>query len=164
MEADSRGQLLNKTAIRAPLEAVPLRAESSPATSAQVPLQPGQSLTKFGPFSPPGHFHPSLKADIDRREAIKEATQHSWKAYEMYAWGDDECHPLSRTGSNLTSAGSVGYQIVDALDTFLVMGMDEEYGKAAKWVRESLDFEKDADFSTFEVSLRLHTGLGGRRS
>jgi hypothetical protein len=50
----------------------------------------------------------------------------------------------------------VGYQIVDALDTFLVMGLEAEYARAAGWVRDHLDWDKDAEFSTFEVS---HAGL-----
>lgn len=47
----------------------------------------------------------------------------------------------------------MGYQIVDALDTLLVMGMEGEYHRAAEWVRRELEWEKDAEFSTFEVSL-----------
>jgi hypothetical protein len=87
---------------------------------------------------------------------VLEAAKHSWKGYESHAWGWDELHPISKTGSNLTRVGGVGYQIVDALDTFLVMGLEEEYKRAAGWVRSNLDWEKDAEFSTFEVSLSSH--------
>lgn len=114
------------------------------------------NLTKYGPFLPhpptSGFFHPHLPADVSRRQAILDATLHSWKAYEEHAWGWDELHPISKSGRNLTSAGGVGYQIIDALDTFLIMGLEEEYIRAASWVKENLNWEKDADFSTFEVS------------
>lgn len=45
----------------------------------------------------------------------------------------------------------MGYQIVDVLDTMLVMGMDEEYGRAAGWVRDELRFDLGGEFNTFEV-------------
>lgn len=65
--------------------------------------------------------------------------------------GADEYHPISRQGSNLTEAGGVGYTVVDALDTMLLMGLDAEYQRARSWVAEKMTFERDADFNTFEV-------------
>jgi mannosyl-oligosaccharide alpha-1,2-mannosidase len=46
----------------------------------------------------------------------------------------------------------VGYQIVDAIDGLLVLGFEEEYLRAAEWVRKDLSFDVDAEFNTFEVS------------
>ncbi len=60
-------------------------------------------------------------------------------------------HPISHSGSNLTAAGGIGYTIVDALDSLLVLGLESEYERARDWVRDHLDFERDADFNTFEV-------------
>ena len=71
--------------------------------------------------------------------------------------GADEYHPLSHTGSNLTEAGGIGYTVADSIDTMLIMGLDEEYQRARKWVEEKLDFEKDGNFNTFEV--RTWAGL-----
>lgn len=65
--------------------------------------------------------------------------------------GDDEYHPLSRKGSNLTKAGGIGYTVVDSIDTMLIMGLHDEYERARKWVQNHLSFERDAAFSTFEV-------------
>ncbi len=45
----------------------------------------------------------------------------------------------------------MGYTIVDSLDSLLVLGFEEEYLRARDWVRDSLDFDKDAEFNTFEV-------------
>ena len=55
------------------------------------------------------------------------------------------------SGSNLTSAGGVGYNIVDSLDSLLIMGLIPEYKRARDWCRDKLDFDKDAEFNTFEV-------------
>jgi hypothetical protein len=65
--------------------------------------------------------------------------------------GADEYHPISRQGSNLTEAGGIGYTVVDALDTMLIMGLDEEYQRARSWVADKMTFERDADYNTFEV-------------
>ena len=70
---------------------------------------------------------------------------------EKNAMGDDEYHPLSRKGSNLTEAGGIGYMVVDVLDSLQIMGLKDEYARARKWVEEKLTFERNATFSTFEV-------------
>ena len=67
--------------------------------------------------------------------------------------GADEYHPISRGGSNLTEAGGIGYTVADALDTMLIMGLNEEYQRARSWVADEMSFERDANFSTFEVRL-----------
>ena len=65
--------------------------------------------------------------------------------------GDDEYHPLSHRGSNLTKAGGIGYTVVDSIDTMLIMRLQDEYQRARNWVQNHLSFDRDADFSTFEV-------------
>jgi len=70
---------------------------------------------------------------------------------ELHAFGDDEFHPISKTGSNLTSSGGVGYTIVDTLDTLILMGLDDELARAQKWVRDKLSFDRDGDYNVFEV-------------
>ena len=67
--------------------------------------------------------------------------------------GDDEYHPISHSGTNLTEAGGIGYTVVDSIDTMLIMGLDEEYQRARQWVATKMDLDRDADFNTFEVSL-----------
>lgn len=68
--------------------------------------------------------------------------------------GDDEYHPMSHEGTNLTEAGGIGYTVVDSIDTMLIMGLQDEYERARQWVAEKLTFEQDANFNTFEVSTR----------
>jgi hypothetical protein len=72
---------------------------------------------------------------------------------EHNAMGDDEYHPLEQSGSNLTEAGGIGYMIVDVIDSLQIMGLQDECSRARTWVSEKLSFERDGDFSTFEVCL-----------
>ena len=69
--------------------------------------------------------------------------------------GDDEYHPISKSGSNLTGSG-VGYAIIDAIDTMQVMGLQDEYNRAREWISSKLSFESDGNFNTFEVSLYIY--------
>ena len=76
---------------------------------------------------------------------------------ERDAMGDDEYHPISRKGTNLTEAGGIGYTVVDSIDTMLIMGLNDEYARARNWVATKMFLEQNANFNTFEV----HPGLPG---
>ncbi|CED83787.1 glycoside hydrolase family 47 protein [Phaffia rhodozyma] len=102
---------------------------------------------------------PVLTADVEKRDAIKEAFLHSWHAYERDAWGNDDYHPISRKGDNISESGGIGYTIIDTLDTLLVMGLTEEYERARDWVANSLTFDVDVEFNAFELTIRLLGGL-----
>ena len=66
--------------------------------------------------------------------------------------GNDEYHPLSKRGSNLTDADGIGYAIIDAIDTMQIMGLQEEYNRAREWISTELTFDRNGSFNTFEVS------------
>ncbi|KAJ7069712.1 glycoside hydrolase [Mycena amicta] len=83
----------------------------------------------------------------------------SFPAYERDAMGADEYHPISHEGTNLTSAGGIGYTVVDSLDTMLLMGLDQEYSRAREWVASEMTFDRDASFNTFETTIRVLGGL-----
>ncbi|EJC98796.1 glycoside hydrolase [Fomitiporia mediterranea MF3/22] len=100
-----------------------------------------------------------MVADVAKRTAIVDAFKHAWHAYERDAMGADEYHPISHQGSNLSSAGGIGYTVVDALDTMMMMGLDDEVARSRKWVDEKLDFEKNGSFSMFETTIRVLGGL-----
>jgi endoplasmic reticulum Man9GlcNAc2 1,2-alpha-mannosidase len=70
---------------------------------------------------------------------------------ERDAMGADEYHPISHKGTNLSEAGGIGYTVVDAIDTMILMGLDDEYLRARSWIEHKLDFDRNASFSTFEV-------------
>ncbi|KAJ8456427.1 hypothetical protein ONZ51_g12132 [Trametes cubensis] len=103
----------------------------------------------------------NITADIPKRDAVVAAFKHAWLAYEPErdAMGDDEYHPLSHKGSNLTEAGGIGYTVVDSIDTMLLMGLHDEYTRAREWVATKMTFERDAQFNTFETTIRVLGGL-----
>ncbi|KAG7100036.1 hypothetical protein E1B28_001822 [Marasmius oreades] len=98
-------------------------------------------------------------ADVEKRDAVVAAFKHAWDAYERDAMGDDEYHPISRKGTNLTKAGGIGYTIIDSIDTMLLMNLTEDYTRARAWVEKKLSFDRDAEFSTFETTIRVLGGL-----
>ncbi|EIN14259.1 glycoside hydrolase [Punctularia strigosozonata HHB-11173 SS5] len=100
-------------------------------------------------------------ADVEKRDAVVNAFKWAWHAYERDAMGDDEYHPISGKGTNLTSAGGIGYTVVDSIDTMLLMGepLAEEYKRARSWVADKLQFDCDANFNTFETTIRVLGGL-----
>jgi mannosyl-oligosaccharide alpha-1,2-mannosidase len=110
----------------------------------------------------------TLGADIPKREAIKAAFLHAWDFYgmfvlratpnpcsclhvELHGFGADEFHPISKTGSNLTNSGGIGYTIVDTLDTLILMGLDDELARARTWLQDKLSFDRDGNYNVFEV-------------
>ncbi|KAF9561604.1 glycoside hydrolase family 47 protein [Agrocybe pediades] len=103
--------------------------------------------------------HAYLSADVAKRDAVVKTFRDSWLAYERNAMGDDEYHPISQQGSNLTKAGGVGYMVVDVLDSLQIMGLQNEYSRARKWVEKDLSFDRDDEFSTFETTIRVLGGL-----
>ncbi|KAJ7044147.1 glycoside hydrolase family 47 protein [Mycena alexandri] len=100
-----------------------------------------------------------FSADVVKRDAIVRAFQHAWGAYERDAMGDDEYHPISQEGSNLTDAGGIGYTVVDSIDTMLLMGLTQEYSRAREWVATKMSFDRNASFNTFETTIRVLGGL-----
>ncbi|KAF9260838.1 glycoside hydrolase [Marasmius fiardii PR-910] len=119
-------------------------------------LQPSSSIIGTD-FSDSQDF--GFAADVERQDAVIKAFTHAWRAYERDAMGDDEYHPISRKGTNLTKAGGIGYTVVDSIDTMLLMGLTEDYARARDWVEKKLSFDRDAEFSTFETTIRVLGGL-----
>ncbi|KAJ7095850.1 glycoside hydrolase [Mycena belliarum] len=107
----------------------------------------------------PGQDKPDFLADAHKRDAIVVAFKHAWLAYERDAMGDDEYHPISHEGTNLTAAGGIGYTVVDSIDTMLLMGLHQEYSRAREWVANKMTFDRNATFNTFETTIRVLGGL-----
>ncbi|CAG7848092.1 Mannosyl-oligosaccharide 1,2-alpha-mannosidase MNS3 {ECO:0000269/PubMed:20023195} [Serendipita indica DSM 11827] len=112
-----------------------------------------------------GDFPTKTKIQTDRAKGGY-IPCHAWFGYERHAFGADEYHPLSQTGSNLTMAGSVGYTVIDSLSTMLLFSLSEDgasigpsYKRARKWLKEEHTFDVDADYNTFELTIRLLGGL-----
>jgi hypothetical protein len=101
---------------------------------------------------------------MDDAEAARMATRvkgeflHAWTGYRTYAWGHDALLPLSR-GHRDWYAQSLLMTPVDALDTMLLMGLDDEAKDARTLIDTKLSFDADIDVKHFEVVIRLLGGL-----
>ena len=73
----------------------------------------------------------------------------------------DEYHPLSKSGTNLLlkDESPVGFTIVDALDTLIILGMEEDYMDARNWIRDELSWDVDGRLNVFETTIRILGGL-----
>ena len=92
-----------------------------------------------------------------RRDAVRDAMLHAWRAYEAFAWGEDELEPLTQTGNN--GGYRMALTMVDSLDTLLILGLDAEFGRAASWVEQNLKFGHQEGINVFEVTIRVLGGL-----
>ncbi|CDS03956.1 hypothetical protein LRAMOSA06911 [Lichtheimia ramosa] len=92
-----------------------------------------------------------------RTEVIKNAFRHAWNGYNQYAFGHDELKPVTN-GTN-DSRNGWGASIFDALDTMIIMGLEDEYQRALEHVK-SIDWAFTNDPSkTFETNIRYLGGL-----
>ena len=53
----------------------------------------------------------------------------------------------------------MGWIIVDALDTLILMNLTTELAHARDWVSTTLDYDQDHDVNTFETTIRMLGGL-----
>ena len=103
----------------------------------------------------------SPKGKIDweeRREKVKDAFLLSWTGYEQHAWGFDEYKPVSKRGQQMVPNG-MGWIIVDALDTLMLMNLTTQVAHAREWISTTLTYDQDHDVSTFETTIRMLGGL-----
>ena len=103
---------------------------------------------------------PSEFGDISmerRRAAIAGSMLHAWRGYVTHAWPEDELAPVSKTGVEWLN---VGLTIVDALDTLLIMGLDDEVEEARSWIAsDAVSFDADKNANVFESTIRILGGL-----
>lgn len=91
-------------------------------------------------------------------QRVKAETKHAWQGYKRYAWGHDDLKPLSK-GARDWYEQSLLMSPVDALDTLILMGLDEEAKEARELIVSKLSFDKDLYVQNFEVTIRLLGGL-----
>jgi hypothetical protein len=71
-----------------------------------------------------------------RQSEVSDAFTHAWKGYTSYALGYDELQPVSRSGSD--GLGGLGATVIDALDTAMIMGLDDVVHEAGSWIQKEL--------------------------
>jgi mannosidase alpha-like ER degradation enhancer 2 len=89
---------------------------------------------------------------------VKQEFLLCWNAYKKYAWGYDELSPLSKSASNWYDE-TFYMTAIDAFDTILLMGLDEEAALVHDLAVNHLSFDKDVYVSHFEFTIRLLGGL-----
>ena len=99
------------------------------------------------------------EADAARlAERVKSEFRHAWHGYRQYAWGHDDLRPLSRSYRDWYAQPLLTTP-VDSLDTMILMGLDAEARDARTLISERIEFDRDIDVSTFEITIRLLGGL-----
>ncbi|OJD13176.1 hypothetical protein AJ78_06338 [Emergomyces pasteurianus Ep9510] len=93
-----------------------------------------------------------------RREKVRDAFIVSWDDYAEHAWGRDIYKPLSKKGEDMITGG-LGWIIVDALDTMMIMNLTSRVQNARKWIHTSLHYDQDHAVNTFETTIRMLGGL-----
>src|SRR5438046_1945119 len=83
---------------------------------------------------------------------------HAWNNYERYAWGHDALRPLAKTAHDWYGQ-SLLMTPVDALDTLILMHLDDEATKARSLIVSDLSFDRDIYVKNFEMTIRLLGGL-----
>lgn len=100
------------------------------------------------------------QAHVDRHFAAEVRAEflHAWNGYKKYAWGHDDLKPISKTHHDWY-AEPLLMTPVDALDTMILMGLDDEAAATRKYITANLSFDKDISVQNFEITIRLLGGL-----
>src|SRR5438067_11288499 len=91
-------------------------------------------------------------------ERVRTEFLHAWNNYERYAWGHDALRPFSKTAHDWY-VQSLLMTPVDALDTLILMHLDDEATKARSLIVSDLSFDRDIYVKNFEMTIRLLGGL-----
>ena len=86
---------------------------------------------------------------------VKQEFLHAWTGYKTYAWGHDELKPLSKTAYDWDPGKPLLMTPVDALDTMILMKLDDEADRVRREIDDHLDVRQDTSVSVFEITIRL---------
>jgi mannosyl-oligosaccharide alpha-1,2-mannosidase len=97
---------------------------------------------------------------LHRQAAVKKAFLHSWEGYKKHAWLQDEVTPV--TGGFKNGFGQRAATLVDALDTLVIMQLEEEFEQAVHAIKK-IDFTTAGvqRLNVFETTIRYLGGLLG---
>lgn len=102
--------------------------------------------------------HGAAAADPEMLERVRQEFRHAWSGYKQYAWGHDALKPLSKSAHDWY-ATSLLMSPVDALDTMILMGMNDEAASTREYIAKNLSFDRDIYVKNFEITIRLLGGL-----
>ncbi|MEP0823269.1 MAG: glycoside hydrolase family 47 protein [Ignavibacterium sp.] len=91
-------------------------------------------------------------------EEVKAEFLHAWNSYKQYAWGYDGLRPLSKVGYNWYDV-PLYITALDAYDTMMLMGLQEEADSVRSFLLRNLHFDHDIFVKNFEITIRLLGGL-----
>jgi predicted alpha-1,2-mannosidase len=89
---------------------------------------------------------------------VRAELAHAWQGYKRYAWGHDALRPLSKKPHDWYGH-SLLMTPVDALDTLILAGLNQEADEAHRLIVEKLSFDQDVYVKNFEITIRLLGGL-----
>ncbi|HEY2964463.1 MAG TPA: glycoside hydrolase family 47 protein [Pyrinomonadaceae bacterium] len=89
---------------------------------------------------------------------VKAEFLHAWSGYKKYAWGHDDLRPLSKTPHDWYGQ-TLLMTPVDALDTMIIMDLEDEAATTKQYIFDHLSFDKDIEVQNFEITIRLLGGL-----
>lgn len=95
---------------------------------------------------------------LERQMEIRDVFKRDWAAYKRYAWMHDELKPVSNASKD--PFGGWGATLVDALDTMIIMDLEEQYREASEAVAK-IDFTYTVSraIPLFETTIRYLGGL-----
>jgi mannosidase alpha-like ER degradation enhancer 2 len=101
---------------------------------------------------------PTAADNAEMANRVRQEFLHAWNGYKQYAWGHDELKPLSKNYRDWYGT-SLYMTPVDALDTMILMHLDEEGAKTREFIVANLSFDHDAYVKNFEITIRMLGGL-----
>ena len=89
---------------------------------------------------------------------VKAEFLHACNGYKKYAGGHDDLKPLSKTYHDWYPEPLL-MTPVDALDTMILMDLNDEATATKHYILNNLSFDKDIEVQNFEITIRLLGGL-----
>jgi len=124
----------------------------------RVPILRSVMLLLILLLSAPGVCSQQTSRKARLASEVRAEFLHAWNGYKKYAWGHDDLKPLSKTYHDWYSEPLL-MTPVDALDTMILMGLNDEATRTREYIVRNLSFDKDISVQNFEITIRLLGGL-----
>src|SRR5699024_10272862 len=70
---------------------------------------------------------------------IRNMAREAWAAYVQYAWSSEALQPLSQNTDRNNRLPVNGETIIQSITTLWLMGLEEEFTRARKWIEEEMN-------------------------